>query len=62
MVANLIQAGMEAVENKLRSVVDSDIQLLTDASRHIIASGGNDCGRKLPSCLTWPPGEKNGMK
>ena len=40
MVANLIQAGMDAVENKLRSVVDSDVQLLTDASRHIIASGG----------------------
>lgn len=40
MVAHVIEEGMEAVENKLRSVVDSDIQLLTDASRHIIASGG----------------------
>jgi len=40
MVAHVIQEGMEAVENKLRSVVESDIQLLTDASRHIIASGG----------------------
>lgn len=40
MVAHVIQEGMEAVEMKLRSVVESDIQLLTDASRHIIASGG----------------------
>lgn len=40
MVAHVIEEGMEAVEHKLRSVVDSDIQLLTDASRHIIASGG----------------------
>ncbi len=40
MVAHVIEEGMEAVENKLRSVVDSDIELLTDASRHIIASGG----------------------
>ena len=40
MVAHVIQEGMEAVETKLRSVVESDIELLTDASRHIIASGG----------------------
>lgn len=40
MVANVIREGMEAVEQKLRSVVDSDVQLLTDASHHIISSGG----------------------
>lgn len=40
MVANLINEGMAAVDEKLRKVVDSDITLLAEASQHIIVSGG----------------------
>jgi geranylgeranyl pyrophosphate synthase len=40
MVANQVQKGMEAVEAKLQSVVETDVALLQDASQHIIASGG----------------------
>lgn len=32
--------GLEAVEEKLRSVVESDVTILDEASRHIIESGG----------------------
>jgi geranylgeranyl pyrophosphate synthase len=35
-----IQKGMEAVETTLLGVVDSEIELLNDASRHILTSGG----------------------
>ncbi len=40
MVTELMQQGMTAVEEKLESVVASDIQLLEDASLHIVTSGG----------------------
>ncbi|MCA9874553.1 MAG: polyprenyl synthetase family protein [Anaerolineales bacterium] len=40
MVTELLQQGMTAVEEKLESVVASDIQLLEDASLHIVTSGG----------------------
>jgi octaprenyl-diphosphate synthase len=40
MVANLVQEGLTAVEEKLRAVVASDVGVLQDAGRHIIASGG----------------------
>ena len=40
MVSKLLQQGMMAVEETLESVVASDIQLLEDASRHIVTSGG----------------------
>jgi geranylgeranyl pyrophosphate synthase len=40
MVTQTINQALEAVEEKLRSVVASDVDLLTDASRHIIKSGG----------------------
>lgn len=40
MVNELVQQGMTAVERKLESVVASDIQLLEDASLHIVTSGG----------------------
>lgn len=40
MSSKVLQEGLTAVERKLESVVDSDIQLLEDASRHIITSGG----------------------
>ncbi len=39
-VQKLLQQGMTAVEETLESVVASDIQLLEDASRHIVTSGG----------------------
>lgn len=39
-VSSKIEGGLTAVEEKLRTVVESDIDLLRDASRHIIASGG----------------------
>jgi geranylgeranyl pyrophosphate synthase len=40
MVSNVIDAGMQAVENQLFSIVDSDVEVLKDASEHIISSGG----------------------
>lgn len=40
MVTKLIDEGMQAVEEQLQSIVDSDVDVLKDASRHIISSGG----------------------
>ncbi len=40
MVKDAIQDGLTAVEAQLRTIVTSDIQLLTDAGLHIITSGG----------------------
>lgn len=40
MVTNMIEKGLTAVEEKLESVVESEVQLLEDAGRHIITSGG----------------------
>ncbi|MCI0394508.1 MAG: polyprenyl synthetase family protein [Chloroflexi bacterium] len=37
---NQVESGLAAVEQKLRTVVNSDISLLQDASQHIIVSGG----------------------
>jgi octaprenyl-diphosphate synthase len=39
-VISSVEDGLTAVEAKLRNVVESDVDLLRDASRHIIASGG----------------------
>jgi geranylgeranyl pyrophosphate synthase len=40
MVNKLVQQGMESVEATLMTVIDSEIELLNDASRHILTSGG----------------------
>lgn len=40
MVTNGIDEGMRAVEEKLRAIVNSDVDVLKDASDHIISSGG----------------------
>jgi len=40
MVKDEIQDGLTAVEEQLRDIVNSDVQLLTDAGLHIISSGG----------------------
>jgi geranylgeranyl pyrophosphate synthase len=40
MVANIVNKGLAAVDEKLRHVVDSDITLLAEASQHIIVAGG----------------------
>lgn len=40
MVTNDIEKALEAVEAKLEAVVESEVQLLGDAGRHIITSGG----------------------
>ena len=40
MTTELLMKGLEAVEEKLRSVVESDVTILDEASRHIIESGG----------------------
>ncbi|NKQ35767.1 MAG: polyprenyl synthetase family protein [Chloroflexi bacterium] len=40
MVTNTLDYGLEAVENQLHSIVDSDVKLLADAGLHIISSGG----------------------
>jgi geranylgeranyl pyrophosphate synthase len=40
MVKEVIQDGLTAVENKLETVVYSDVDILADAGLHIISSGG----------------------
>ena len=40
MTIEELTKGLEAVEEKLRSVVESDVTILDEASRHIIESGG----------------------
>jgi octaprenyl-diphosphate synthase len=40
MVTEILEKGMEAVEDRLASVVRSDISVLEDASLHIVSSGG----------------------
>jgi len=40
MVNDRIENGLDAVEEKLRRVVDSDVEVLDEASHHIISSGG----------------------
>ena len=40
MVSEILEKGMEAVEEQLTSIVRSDIAVLEDASLHIVSSGG----------------------
>lgn len=40
MGTDLIQTGLDAIEEKLIAVVDSDVDVLRDASEHILTSGG----------------------
>ena len=40
MTSELLMKGLEAVEERLHSVVESDVAILDEASRHIIESGG----------------------
>ncbi|MFW6097733.1 MAG: polyprenyl synthetase family protein [Chloroflexota bacterium] len=40
MVKDIVSDGLEAVEEKLHRVVESDVEVLDEASRHIISSGG----------------------
>jgi octaprenyl-diphosphate synthase len=40
MVAELVESGMAAVEKELNDVVRTDVQLLQEASQHIISAGG----------------------
>ncbi|MCP4427765.1 MAG: polyprenyl synthetase family protein [Chloroflexi bacterium] len=40
MVTNKIDEGMQAIEETLHTIVNSDVDVLQEASRHIIASGG----------------------
>ncbi|RMD51035.1 MAG: polyprenyl synthetase family protein, partial [Candidatus Thermofonsia bacterium] len=40
MIESEIQQGLNAIEEKLRSIVASDVELLEDAGLHIITSGG----------------------
>lgn len=40
MVDTMLNQGLNAVEKKMRSVIDSDVVTLADASQHIIRSGG----------------------
>lgn len=37
---DLLEVGMQAVENALLEVLDSDVDVLRDASQHIVAAGG----------------------
>ncbi len=36
----LLEAGLEAVEESMREVVSSDVEILKDASHHILSAGG----------------------
>ncbi len=40
MVTKILEKGMEAVEDQLAAIVRSDIEVLEDASLHIVSSGG----------------------
>lgn len=40
MIESEIQQGLNAIEEKLRAIVASDVELLQDAGLHIITSGG----------------------
>lgn len=40
MVSEILEKGMEAVEDQLAAIVRSDIAVLEDASLHIVSSGG----------------------
>lgn len=40
MIKEQIKGGLDAVEQKLRRVVESDVEVLDEASHHIITSGG----------------------
>ncbi len=40
MYSDLVVEGMEAVEQQLSDVIDSEVELLNSASRHILGSGG----------------------
>ncbi len=40
MYSDLVGKGMEAVEQQLSDVIDSEVELLNSASRHILGSGG----------------------
>lgn len=40
MVTRLVDKGMTAVEEKLQTVIDSDVDVLQEASFHIVTSGG----------------------
>jgi geranylgeranyl pyrophosphate synthase len=59
MVKEAIQDGLTAVEEQLQSIVNSDIQLLADASRHIITSGGKRLRPQLAILAYLAVGGKN---
>ena len=40
MDLTLTREGLEAVEDTLIAAIDSEVELLNDASRHILSSGG----------------------
>lgn len=40
MMTDMVEKTMAAIEDKLLTVVDSDVDVLDEASKHIIASGG----------------------
>ena len=40
MDLTLTREGLEAVEEALIAAIDSEVELLNDASRHILSSGG----------------------
>jgi geranylgeranyl pyrophosphate synthase len=56
---NRVEDGLTAVEEKLRNVVESDVDLLRDASRHIIASGGKRLRPRLVFLAYLAAGGRN---
>jgi geranylgeranyl pyrophosphate synthase len=61
MVKETIQDGLTAVENQLRTIVNSDVQLLTDAGLHIITSGGKRLRPQLAILAYLAAGGQNVM-
>ncbi|RMG89123.1 MAG: polyprenyl synthetase family protein [Chloroflexi bacterium] len=59
MVSDLLQEGITAVEEKLRSVVNSDVTVLEDASLHIITSGGKRLRPRLVMLAYLAAGGQN---
>jgi geranylgeranyl pyrophosphate synthase len=61
-VAEKLDAGMAAVEDQLRAIVDSDVEVLADAGLHIITSGGKRLRPQLALLAYSPPVVKSWPK
>ena len=59
MVTKLIDEGMKAVEEQLYSIVDSEVDVLKEASQHIVSSGGKRIRPRLALMVYLAAGGQN---